>query len=64
MPKEFNLDETVTLKMEGKLGEERSFRRGGGTIQTRRLKETKRKRNTERTIKTTIRKERFEATWS
>ena len=27
MPKEFNLDETVTLKMEGKLGEERSFRK-------------------------------------
>ena len=27
IPKEFNLDETVTLKMEGKLGEERSFRR-------------------------------------
>ena len=64
MPKEFNLDETVTLKMEGKLGEERSFRKRRGTIQTRRLKETKRKRNTERTIKTTIRKERFEATWS
>ena len=27
MPKELNLDETVTLKMEGKLGEERSFRK-------------------------------------